>query len=142
MRDTIDFCRSRGWRVGLASNSPLVLCEHVVSALDLHGAFDAILSADQVARGKPAPDIYLEAARRVSVPPERCLVFEDSATGVRAAREAGMTVVAISSSGLTFDSISHAPHAIFPSLTAFRDTHFVTSDAAHGKSLSCAEFNR
>jgi len=71
----------------------------------------------------------------LSVPPARCLVFEDSATGVRAAREAGMKVVAISSSGQNFDSISHAPHAIFPSLAVFRDTHFVTGDAAHGKLL-------
>ena len=126
VRDTIGFCRSRGWRVGLASNSPLALCEHVVGALDLRGAFDAILSADQVARGKPAPDIYLEAARRVGVPPARCLAFEDSATGVHAAREAGMTVVAISSSERTFDSVSHEPHAIFPSLSAFRDIHFIT----------------
>jgi sugar-phosphatase len=134
VRDTISTCRSRGWRVGLASNSPLTLCEHVVGALDLHGAFDAILSADQVARGKPAPDIYLEAARRVGVPPARCLVFEDSASGVHAAREAGMTVVAISSSGQTFDSASHGPHAIFPSLSEFRETHFISRGAAHGHS--------
>ena len=131
VRDVLSACRSRGWRVGLASNSPFVLCKHVVAALGLHGTFDAILSADQVPRGKPAPDIYLETALSMGVPPARCLVFEDSPSGVRAAREAGMTVVAIPSLGQTFGSTSHAPHAIFPSLSAFWKTHFVTSDAVH-----------
>lgn len=130
VRDTLRACRSRGWRVALASNSPLMLCEHVVNALGLQGAFDAIISADQVARGKPAPDIYLETARCVGVPPAQCLVFEDSASGVRAAREAGMTVVAIPSSGQTFGAIAHAPHAIFPSLSAFCRNYLINPDSA------------
>jgi mannitol-1-/sugar-/sorbitol-6-/2-deoxyglucose-6-phosphatase len=128
VRDTLRACRARGWRTGLASNSPLALCKHVVGALRLHGAFDVILAADQVALGKPAPDIYLETARRVGVPPARCLVFEDSVSGVRAAREAGMTVVAIPSPGQIFDSTLHAPHAVFPSLSVFWKTHFVIPD--------------
>jgi HAD superfamily hydrolase (TIGR01509 family) len=125
VRDTLQACRSRGWRTALASNSPLSLCEHVVATLDLHHKFDAILSADQVARGKPSPDIYLEAARRLVTSPERCLAFEDSPSGVRAAREAGMTVVAIPSAGQAFGTTRYAPHAVFPSLTAFRETHFI-----------------
>jgi HAD superfamily hydrolase (TIGR01509 family) len=128
VRDTLRACRSHGWRTGLASNSPLALCNHVVGALRLHGAFDVILAADQVARGKPAPDIYLETARRMGIPPARCLVFEDSTSGVRAAREAGMTVVAIPSPGQTFDSVSHAPHAVFPTLAEFCMAHFVIPD--------------
>lgn len=119
VRDTLRACRLRGWRVGLASNSPLTLCEHVVEALGLRGAFDVIVSADQVARGKPAPDIYLEAAHRVGAMPQRCLAFEDSATGVHAAMEAGMTVVGIPSEGQDLSSCLRAPHAVFRSLTAF-----------------------
>jgi HAD superfamily hydrolase (TIGR01509 family) len=128
VRQTLRACRSRGWRTGLASNSPSALCKHVVGALQLDGAFDVVLAADRVARGKPAPDIYLETARRLGVPPARCLVFEDSVSGVCAAREAGMTVVAIPSPGQTFDSIPHAPHAVFPSLSVFCETHFVMPD--------------
>jgi sugar-phosphatase len=124
VRDTLQACRLRGWRTALASNSPLSICEHVLAALDLHRAFDFVLSADQVARGKPAPDIYLEAARRLGTSPARCLAFEDSVSGVRAAREAGMTVIAIPSVGQAFVTATHTPHAVYPSLTAFRDLHF------------------
>jgi beta-phosphoglucomutase-like phosphatase (HAD superfamily) len=53
---------------------------------------------DQVARGKPAPDVFLEASRRLDVPPERCVVFEDAPMGIVAAKAAGMRVVAIASS--------------------------------------------
>jgi mannitol-1-/sugar-/sorbitol-6-/2-deoxyglucose-6-phosphatase len=131
VHDVLRACRSRGWQVGLASNSPLVLCNHVLQALGLRGEFDAVFSAEQVTRGKPAPDIYLEAARYMGVSPAQCLAFEDSASGVRAAHEAGMTVVAIPSAGQECDFASHAPHAIFPTLLAFWKAHFLASDAVH-----------
>ena len=53
------------------------------------------MSSEEVARGKPAPDVYLEAARRLGVAPERCAAVEDSANGIRSANAAGMRVVAI-----------------------------------------------
>ena len=134
VRDTLESGRSRGWRIALASNSPRSLCEHVLAVLNLHGAFDVIVSAEQVARGKPSPDIYIEAAQRLGVPPTRCLAFEDSASGVRAACDAGMTVVAVPSTGQTFESNSHVPHAIFPSLSEFREAYFNTSDSVRGAS--------
>jgi HAD superfamily hydrolase (TIGR01509 family) len=134
VRETLESARLRGWRIALASNSPLSLCEHVLAVLDLSGAFDVIVSAEQVARGKPSPDIYLEAARRLGVPPTCCLAFEDSASGVCAAFEAGMTVVAVPSTGQTFECNSHIPHAIFPSLSKFRETNFTTSDSVRGTS--------
>lgn len=123
VRDTLNACRARGWRTALASNSPLLLCNHVTSTLRLRDSFDIILSSEQVGRGKPEPDIYLEAARRLFTSPARCLVLEDSASGVRAARSAGMTVVAIPSAGQVFGTEPLAPHAVFPSLSAFRQTH-------------------
>jgi len=61
-----------------------------LAAIGLTGFFDAVLSADDVARGKPFPDIFLEAARRLGVAPTDCMVFEDSDLGVEAAHRAGM----------------------------------------------------
>ena len=58
-------------------------------------SFAVTVSSEEVARGKPAPDIYLEAARRLDVPPVRCTAVEDSTSGLRAAAAAGMTVVAV-----------------------------------------------
>jgi beta-phosphoglucomutase-like phosphatase (HAD superfamily) len=66
-----------------------------VAELGLDAAFDAIVSGDEVARGKPAPDVYLEAARRLAVPASRCVAIEDSGPGIAAARAAGMATVAI-----------------------------------------------
>ncbi len=57
--------------------------------------FAGIVSAEDVTRGKPAPDIFLEAARRLGLPPQRCVVFEDSPAGIQAGRAAGMFVVAV-----------------------------------------------
>jgi len=134
VRDTLESSRSRGWRIALASNSPLSLCQHVLAVLDLRDAFDAVVSAEQVARGKPSPDIYIEAAHQLGVPSTGCLAFEDSASGVRAACDAGMTVVAIPSTGQTFESCSHLPHAIFPSLSVFHEAYFNASGSARGTS--------
>ena len=66
--------------------------------LNITGLFDLILSGDQVARGKPAPDIYLTAARKLGVSHESCLVIEDAPHGVAAAKAAGMCCLAISTS--------------------------------------------
>ena len=57
--------------------------------------FEATVSSEEVARGKPAPDVFLEAARRLDVPPQRCAAIEDSGNGLRAAHAAGMRVIAI-----------------------------------------------
>lgn len=70
--------------------------------------FDAIVAGDAVARKKPAPDAYLEAARRLDARPERCVAFEDSTAGVHAARGAGCAVVATRSRWLAGDDLSAA----------------------------------
>ena len=61
---------------------------------DLHRHFAATVSSEEVARGKPAPDVYLEAARRLGVPADRCVAIEDSASGLRAAAAEGLSVIA------------------------------------------------
>jgi len=73
----------------------------------MHGFFDATVGAPDVSRGKPEPDIFLEAARRMGVAPQRCLVFEDAPLGIEAARRAGMRAIALTTS-LSADDFRHA----------------------------------
>ena len=86
---------ARAFRLGLASSSNRPLIDAVLSATGLDELFEATVSSEEVARGKPAPDVYLEAARRLAVPPERTVAVEDSANGIRAAHAASMRVIAI-----------------------------------------------
>jgi beta-phosphoglucomutase-like phosphatase (HAD superfamily) len=84
------------WRpVGLASSANREVIDAVLAGSGLDGVFAATVSGEEVARGKPAPDIYLEAARRLSVDPRRCAAVEDSTNGLRSAAAAGMLVVAL-----------------------------------------------
>jgi HAD superfamily hydrolase (TIGR01509 family) len=82
------------WPVGLASSSNRELIDLVLALAGLASEFRATVSSEEVARGKPAPDVYLEAARRLGVAAGRCVAIEDSAPGIRSAKAAGMHVVA------------------------------------------------
>jgi HAD superfamily hydrolase (TIGR01509 family) len=83
------------WPLGLASSSNRSLIDAALSLSALAPCFRVTVSSEEVTRGKPAPDVYLEAARRLTVPPERCAAVEDSHSGIRAAAAAGMRVLAI-----------------------------------------------
>jgi HAD superfamily hydrolase (TIGR01509 family) len=83
------------WPLGLASSSNREIIDVFLDAADVRGAFGATVSSEEVARGKPAPDVYLAAAAALGVPPQRCVAIEDSANGLRAARAAGMAVIAV-----------------------------------------------
>jgi HAD superfamily hydrolase (TIGR01509 family) len=83
------------WPLGLASSSNREIIDLVLEVGALGPCFRATVSSEEVARGKPAPDVYLEAARRLGVAPERCTAVEDSHAGIRSAKSAGMRVVAI-----------------------------------------------
>ena len=84
--------------VALATSAPEPNVTHTLRELSLAGVFPIIVRGDQVERGKPAPDVFLEAARQLNVPPAQCLVFEDAPMGVVAAQAAGMPVVALTTS--------------------------------------------
>jgi len=86
---------AQAFRLGLASSSNRPIIEVVLERAGLAGFFEATVSSEEVERGKPAPDVFLEAARRLGVPPEACAAIEDSGNGIRAARTAGMLVIAI-----------------------------------------------
>jgi HAD superfamily hydrolase (TIGR01509 family) len=83
------------WPLGLASSSNRELIDLVLELSGLTRHFRVTLSSEEVSRGKPAPDVYLEAARRLQVAPERCAAVEDSENGIKAATAAGMRVLAI-----------------------------------------------
>jgi HAD superfamily hydrolase (TIGR01549 family) len=80
--------------LGLASSSNRPLIDTVLEVAGVASLFAATVSSEEVARGKPAPDVYLEAARRLGVDPTRCTAVEDSHGGIRAAKAAGMRVIA------------------------------------------------
>jgi HAD superfamily hydrolase (TIGR01509 family) len=82
------------WPLGVASSSPVRLIRLVLAAAGVADLFGAAVSSEEVPRGKPAPDVYLEAAARLGVEPVRCVAVEDSSNGLRAAVAAGMVLVA------------------------------------------------
>jgi mannitol-1-/sugar-/sorbitol-6-/2-deoxyglucose-6-phosphatase len=120
--EILEHCARLGWRVALASNSPGHLCQLVLRELGIAARFETVVSVDDVERGKPDPAIYLLAARRLGVAPAECLAFEDSLTGVRAARAAGMRVVAVSP-GLDFPDAEVRPHLTLRALHEFDAAH-------------------
>jgi HAD superfamily hydrolase (TIGR01509 family) len=87
--------------VALASSSARILIDQVLATAGLTGVFRVTLSTEEVARGKPAPDVYLEAVARLGLTPEVCAAVEDSSNGLRAAAAAGLAVVCV-------------PHGVYP----------------------------
>jgi HAD superfamily hydrolase (TIGR01509 family) len=83
------------WPLGLASSSNRELIDEVLEVAGIESRFRATVSSEEVARGKPAPDVYLEAARWLEVPPSACAAIEDSHNGILSAADAGMRVIAI-----------------------------------------------
>ena len=86
---------SARWPLAVASSAPKSLIEAVLDASALRPAFAAAVSSEEVTRGKPAPDVYLEATRRLGVPPAASAAVEDSSNGLRSAAAAGLTVIAV-----------------------------------------------
>ena len=83
------------WPLGLASSSNRELIDLALELLGVKHRFKATVSSEEVTRGKPAPDVYLEAARRLGVDPTHAAAIEDSENGIRAAKASGMRVIAI-----------------------------------------------
>ena len=95
MRTFVSLLKEHGYPLAVASGSSKEVIDAVLEAADLHNYFDVTLSSAQVKQGKPAPDVFLEAARLLNTPPQACLVMEDSCYGVEAAKNAQMSCIAI-----------------------------------------------
>jgi len=108
--------------VASSSNRPLI--DAVLETAGITACFSTTVSSEEVARGKPSPDVYLEAARRLGVAPGTCVAVEDSGNGIRAAAAAGMKVVAypnrvyapdadaLALAEAVIDSLAQLPHVI------------------------------
>ncbi len=92
---------AKTYQLGVASSSPREVIEFALQLAGLRSCFAIIVSSDEVGQGKPAPDVYREACARLGVAPENVVAVEDSSNGLRAARGAGLIVVAV-------------PNAIYP----------------------------
>jgi HAD superfamily hydrolase (TIGR01509 family) len=93
-REAVERLAAR-WPLGLASSSNREIIDLVLEVSGLAPLFRVTVSSEEVPRGKPAPDVYLEAARRLEIAPERCAAVEDSINGIRSAKAADMRVIAI-----------------------------------------------
>ena len=104
------------WRLGLASSSPRRLIDALLEAMGWSELFPVSVSTEEVPRGKPAPDCYLEAARRLGLEPSACLAVEDSTNGLRAAAAAGTRVIALPRPEYPPD-----PEALAPAVVVLND---------------------
>jgi HAD superfamily hydrolase (TIGR01509 family) len=93
--ELLDFLRDRGLPLGIATSSSRATVARYLGRAGLLDRFQVIATRDDVAQGKPQPDVYIEAARRLGVPPEHCIAFEDSNTGLTAAHAAGTMAIMV-----------------------------------------------
>jgi len=108
------------YRVGLASGSPTEIIKSVMQLTGLDQIFEVMVYGDTIPNGKPAPDIYLEAMKRLGVSAEVTVGLEDSANGIRALHAAGMYIIAAPSPGYPLpDEIAERAHAQLESLEEF-----------------------
>ena len=100
--ELVESCRKEGWKIGLASSADMIKIEANMTQIGLPiGSWDAVTGADHVEHKKPAPDIFLAAAKQMELIPNQCVVIEDASHGVQAAKSAGMRCVAVTH---TFDA--------------------------------------
>lgn len=95
VREFLPYLKERGILMAVASSNDRTLIEAVLESHGIRSFFSHIVTACEVNRGKPAPDVYLKAARKLGVKPEECLVFEDIVAGIMAGKNAGMSVCAV-----------------------------------------------
>jgi HAD superfamily hydrolase (TIGR01509 family) len=114
--------RAAGVRQAVASSAPLANVDLLIDSLELRAFFDAVVSTWGMP-GKPEPAVFLEAARRIAAPPERCVVVEDAVAGVEAARRAGMACIAVTNTN-TREALAGAD-VVVDSLADLNDEAFM-----------------
>ena len=109
--------------MALATSAPRLNVEHTLREIGLADIFSTIVRGDEVGRGKPAPDVFIEAARRLAVAAADCLVFEDAPVGIEAAHAAAMRVVALTTSFSAdhFQQLPFPPALVCANFDAYLD---------------------
>lgn len=110
-RDLLSALREAGVPRAIGSSTPRANLEAIFASTGLDAFFDAIVSAEDVVHGKPAPDVFLKAASLLGFAPARCVVFEDALFGIEAAHRAGMKVVAVATTN-PLELLGHADRAV------------------------------
>lgn len=116
--ETIHTLKEKGYILAVASSSPQDYIELIIRQLGLSDCFDLLFSAERVARPKPAPDVFLAAAKALGMQPEECVVIEDSENGSKAAKAAGMTCFGFINPDSGNQDLSAADH-LFSSFMQF-----------------------
>jgi beta-phosphoglucomutase len=112
---------ARGWKQAIASSAPRANIEVMLRVLGVNRDFDAIVGAEDVVTGKPDPEVFLTAAARIGIPPARCVIVEDAAVGIEAARRAGIKSIGVSRAGaldadVVVSTLSELPADVFERL--------------------------
>ena len=121
LSDFLAFVEARALLRAVATSSERDFVEFSLGSAGVAGRFDAVVTGDEIARGKPAPDIYLEAARRLGVDPRDCIALEDSDAGVLAATAAGMRTICIPDSKSPSEAAARAATCVLASLDEARE---------------------
>lgn len=116
VHEIIRYLKGRGLRLAVASGSPQEIIELNLKRAGLTELFDAVISGFSVPHGKPAPDIFLESAKRIGCDPKECYVFEDGANGIRAGAAAGCVTVMIPDLTAPDEELRNLCAAVFESL--------------------------
>lgn len=135
-RALFDFLRSQKVPMALATSTDRAVADTHLTRASLTSSFAAIIAGDEVQHAKPAPDLYLRAAQKLAVPPQRCLVLEDSAPGVFAAHSAGMDVFVVP------DQIAPSPEVIAIAIGVFQSLFEVKSRLESELSAATPNFAR
>lgn len=114
----LQYCKDNNIKLGIATSNSRALVDNIAKVHGLEAYFECIMTACEVERGKPAPDIYLAVAEQLKVLPQNCLVFEDIIPGIMAGKNAGMEVCAVE------DNNSEADRAKIKELADYYIIHF------------------
>ncbi len=117
VEEILELFKTSGAKIAVASSSDIEVITNNLRRANIGKYFDAVISGDQVANGKPAPDIFLKAAAAINLAPEDCYVFEDSFNGIRGAKAAGCTPIMIPDTTQPTDEIKKLCARIYSSLS-------------------------
>lgn len=120
VEEILNFFKSAGVVMAIASAAPVEVIEKNLAKKNLRGYFKALTGGDEVINGKPAPDIFLLAAKKLNLPPSDCYIFEDSFNGIRSANASGGAAIMIPDTVQPTDEIKNLCAAIFPNLNEAR----------------------